>query len=226
MHKRGIFCISLKGLKSLHLHSAQCQGRRSSRCLRRPSQTPRWCRTGSLCARRTPGTCRRKREHKTFTSRAAPASVCMKSSSTFTHYRRIPIVPAVVHHVVEDLSAGEVILSARLLVASGGSGGVWMERNSQWTAGVVNLQTTVARGTYKVRLPGMCWDSSQSNASEVHSHPHRTHLRHKEILLVIIQIQNTALLFIETNVIYLRWQRGGVCHSGGAGSAPPPRRGC
>lgn len=33
-------------------------------------------------------------------------------------------VPVVVNHVVEDFPAGEVILSARLLVAFGGSCGV------------------------------------------------------------------------------------------------------
>lgn len=35
------------------------------------------------------------------------------------------VVPVVVHHVVEDLSAGEVIFSARLLVSFGCSCGVW-----------------------------------------------------------------------------------------------------
>lgn len=90
------------------------------------------------------------------------------------------VVPVVVHHVVEDLPAGEAIFSARLLVSFGSSRGVWVEKSHQMLgceAAARCFRLYFQKTTYEARRPGRRWGSSQSNASEVHSRRHQTGLR-------------------------------------------------
>lgn len=158
----------------LCLHLARCQRCKSSRCSEHPSRTQCWCRTDSLCTHHIPETCRKpvdtnpqpgrnlkdnrlklsnQRETSlldyTFLPRGlAPTHLLQKHLMTQLHAHS----PVLAHHAVEGLPAGEVVVSAWLLIAFGWSGSVW--KGGKSLNNRINAGRMRSAGTYEGPPPG------------------------------------------------------------------------